>query len=83
MPLPLTYYGALCGYLLGWLCPAQVFPETVDGFKMKDSFKQSKKTFSGIFFFGMLKSALFKTTLDATSFLAYFEFLIKICTETN
>lgn len=35
------------------------------------------------FFFGMLKSALFKTTLDASSFFAYFEFLINIRTKMN
>lgn len=34
--LPLTSLWG-CVYLLGWLCPAQMFPETGDDFRMKDS----------------------------------------------
>lgn len=48
--LPLTYFGAICEYLLGWLCPAQMFPETGDDLKMKDSSEESEKAFSGFFF---------------------------------
>lgn len=83
--LPLTYFGAICEYLLGWLCPAQMFPETGDDLKMKDSSEESEKAFSGFFFLCVcvLKSALFKTTLDATSFLSCSELLIKMCTKIN
>lgn len=47
--LPLTYCGAPCEHLLGWLCPPQMFPETGDDFKIKDSLQQLKKTFSRLF----------------------------------
>lgn len=60
-----------------------MFPETGDDLKMKDSSEESEKAFSGFFFVCVLKSALFKTTLDATSFLSYSELLIKMCTKIN
>lgn len=46
--LPLTYFEAMCEYLLGWLCPAQMLPETGDDFKMTHQ-KNLKKHFQDIF----------------------------------